>query len=1232
MLADVRLIDDSDSDPTIAILAAFLELWETAPEQDREAILQQHCDRDPELAEQFRSLVAGWRLVSDVKDPEHLGPYRVIRVLAIGGMGKVYEAEDEVLSRRVAVKTMRHGRLADPRLLERFVHEREALAMLHHTNIVPIYGAGEEAGLLYFAMPLLEGLTLADLIRASSRISSARASTGSPSTWEEFLSRATTEASRERYCRRVVASLGHAASVVRNAETPPSPARSSSHPAPLGLPRDYRRRVVEVIAVAAEAIDSAHEAGVLHRDLKPSNIQIEPIRGTSEPASHPWVLDFGLAHLGRSKAENDAALRAGPDDPTRQSRTDRPTEGVGTPGYMAPEQVPRVAGGGAECLSAEDRSPIDRYTDVWGLGVTLYELLTLRMPFPGQNVAEVVRKIVSAPPERWSGSIPRELKAICFKALEKDAANRYETAASFAADLRRWLEVRPTLAGESFVRSKAGRLLSWPWILLRRLVYWSRRERATAFAAGLFAALLLVGILGAKAQLDATQRSLEFLRLSQLRRPIRKIDWFKESWQNVRSLRGIRGTTDPQVQSEAAAALEGIDAHVVKKLDGAAEVVEFDPRSECTLMVRAGKDQSGKLWSLTTLWNRSTNQVVERRDLGSGAIAFRPDGTPLQLSRVYEEVAELSRSTKLRLFDVKSGAILREFLSPLDGVSDFSAITLSRSGSHVAAVRVPVRKDGDGFVPDGEVTTITVWDVGHEQPIVALKHKTTRDLILSPDGRLLAAWDIAGEITVWILPDGKELRRFRVGRTPVLCLAFGRDPIWHDDGSAQSWLLAVGESTGLVTVRDLAADQARSVCRGSAHNVRSMAFSADGAMLLTGGRVPNKLWDVATGRCLLDLKVGDFTRAVAFAPDGHHIAVARELPEDATDGATEVLDLDHGHGTHTLYGTRGVVERTTLSPDGRRIVGATHEWEMGIWEWPSGRLIGVLPAPVGRFADNVAMACDADNRRFACSAGHQAQLWDLEKRRLIGRWDLHEGLTECLAFPTHGRLLLVRSETERRQGGPLNPSTRDLFLKVVRVYDLLSPTPTQPFAEINEFNWEICMIRLARNGSVFAVDGVGTDQGKLTRKFHVYEGSTGKLVRTLPTRRGVMDSGWFVFDPSGKMLAASLEESKLNEPMSLFDLPAFTYRGSVDLPIKGLGPGATLSLGTSIEQPREIVLFDIARQLPLLRIVEDTEATESSFEFSPDGRLAMFGRKDGTISVLDLVEINRRLTELRLGW
>jgi WD40 repeat protein len=409
-----------------------------------------------------------------------------------------------------------------------------------------------------------------------------------------------------------------------------------------------------------------------------------------------------------------------------------------------------------------------------------------------------------------------------------------------------------------------------------------------------------------------------------------------------------------------------------------------------------------------------------------------------------------------------------------------------------------------------------------------------------------------------------------------------------------------------------------------------MDFSTDGALLLTAGRTPTRLWDVATGTCLLDLGLGDFFRSVSFAPDGRHCAFSLSDSGNGAKPGANVVELELGHGIRTLYGLRGVVERSAISPDGRLIAAASHEWDVGLWELDSGRLLGVLPGPIGLIADSIGMAFDPSGRRFACSTGHEARLWDIKDRRMTGRWELPGGLCDSVAFSGEGHLFLVRQELKGRQGEPTSGFPATKYPRTVRVYDLLSATPIRPLAEIDDFDRQVHYIAIAPNGSVFAVDGVGTHQGKGHRMFKLYECRSGKQLRDWPTSKRLHLPGRSVFDPSSKILAASLADDE--ELVTLFALPNLEYRGIIKAPLTGLSPDATWSIYRMPDQPHPLALYDLATGLPVMRLAQDVEARGLSVNFSPDRRYAIIGRKDGTVSALDLVEINKQLTRLNLGW
>jgi len=379
--------------------------------------------------------------------PRRLGDFEVLREIGRGGMGVVYEARQTSLNRKVALKVLGPGLGLTPRAVVRFRREAEAAARLHHTNIVPIYATGEDGGTHYYAMELVEGPSLDRVIRG---IRATRKDPGSPempgdagstSSWSGSGSSPTWVAQTIAYDP----GSGHGSS-----------SGGSSTPAPAG---GYFDTVARLIAEVADALDYAHHQGVIHRDIKPSNLLLSP-------AGRLSINDFGLARI----LEEPGMTVSG--------------EFVGSPMYMSPEQV--TAG----------RAPLDHRTDIYSLGATLYECLTLEPPFPGERRDQVLAQILHKdprPPRRMNRKIPLDLETICLKAMEKDPDRRYSSAGKMAEDLRRFLN-RFAISAR-----RAGPI--------RRAAKWVRRNRALASMIG--CAVLLAVFVGVFAlQVRVTEERL----------------------------------------------------------------------------------------------------------------------------------------------------------------------------------------------------------------------------------------------------------------------------------------------------------------------------------------------------------------------------------------------------------------------------------------------------------------------------------------------------------------------------------------------------------------------------------------------------------------------------------------------------------------------------------------------------------------------------------------------------
>ncbi len=406
--------------------------------------VEEYVARYPRLAEEIRETLPVLKKLRDLTPalpsaeasevmesiPERIGDYRILGELGRGGMGVVYHAVQESLDRTVALKVLPGSALLNRRSRERFQREALIAARLHHTNIVPVFGTGEADGVHYYAMQYIEGDSLDRIVLALQELEPDLDSAGRCQITPVEDSGRLVETTE----RLLKGHLTPEDDVKGDASVALSSALSSSNSAVSGYPACVARIGIQI----AQALAYAHAHGVLHRDIKPSNLILDH-SGTI------WVTDFGLARL-----DDQAGLTSTGDL-------------VGTLRYMAPERL---------------KGEVDTRTDIYALGLTLYELLTFRPALDEHDRGRLLQSIVESEPtspsvvKRW---IPRDLDTIVMKAMSKEPDRRYASAQAMAADLDRFLLGKAVNARPI---SSLGR--GWRWC---------RRNRVVT---GLAATLLLV--------------------------------------------------------------------------------------------------------------------------------------------------------------------------------------------------------------------------------------------------------------------------------------------------------------------------------------------------------------------------------------------------------------------------------------------------------------------------------------------------------------------------------------------------------------------------------------------------------------------------------------------------------------------------------------------------------------------------------------------------------------------
>ncbi len=846
-----------------------------------------------------------------------IGEYELLSRLGSGGMGVVYRAWQPSLGRQVALKCML--RSGDPKAEARFSREIHALGRVEHPGIVKVFTSGSEADHWFFVMELVEGTELAQVC---DQLAGRNASEVDNTAWRGAISSACAAA------RSKEISLGSAEHLARRRARPPGETVAPGETAADEVQTSQARRIgaghvsemVDVIRQVAEAAHALHEAGVVHRDIKPGNIMI------SEESRAPILMDLGLAQLAD---ETDGRLTR-----TRQF--------VGTLRYASPEQV--LAAG-----------KVDRRSDVYSLGATLWELLALRPLFGATDqtpTPELMLKIQSAEPgspRKFNPHVPRDLEVIVSKCLAKEPSQRYDTAAELADDLGRLLRDEPVHAQPPTLR-----------YLLSKSV---RRHKVTIALAACAAMLLLAGAVISFVQVSsARDQAVKALKSEAEARAQVEAYLLREKESNRRLVDQQRELThrlaENHVHSGIADCLHNQPGLGLSSILAAYEALPVDdPLRRSSRLLLAG-------WEPTLAVRVIHDDAIE-------AVGFHSSG---------DLVMTASRDGNTRLWDARTGMPAGEAMV---------------AGCPVwAAAFSP---DGKSLATGDDKGNLQVWQTGTQEARGApLPHpKAVRSLAYSHDGRLIATGCADGRVRIWDVASGSIKGTPLVHQKSVFSVAFSPDDRELASGSEDTLLRFWNTSSCQLSGEPIQLDDA----------VWTVAYSPDGQTLFAGTWSGlGRFYDVKNRRPTNnEIRHSEGILAAVFTPDGKQLLVG------SRDNTAQFWDVHRGIRIGETYEHLRSIRAVALGNTGKDFMTGSRDCVARVFHDNKPRS---TPGRIFKHASAVlAIAISPDGNRLvaACRDG-LARVWDIASG-LPASPDLkHNGAVTAVSFTADGGTIVTGSE------------------------------------------------------------------------------------------------------------------------------------------------------------------------------------------------------------------------------
>jgi serine/threonine protein kinase/WD40 repeat protein len=1129
-----------DRDAFEALAEEFVERYRRG---ERPAIAE-YAAQHPELAGRIERLfptllaielalptdpaVAGAAHRSPLTTPlacEQLGDFRIIRELGRGGMGVVYEAEQQSLGRRVALKVLGTPSLIDGQRRERFLREARTAARLHHTNIVPVYGIGEERGVCYYAMQLIVGRGLDEVLEELRRLRDELDDGSVPSSDSS-----------------IIRTVGSSGSTGRSEQT-------------------YWAGVARIGLQVADALAYAHDQGLVHRDIKPSNLLLD-VHGNI------WVTDFGLA-----KADEDGDLT-------------RSGDIIGTLRYMAPERLQGHA---------------DARSDVYSLGLTLYELVTMRPAFGSVDRSTLIHQVTHQQPirpRRINPHVPADLETVILKCIARDPAERYRRAENLAADLRCVLENRPIEARRTPV--------------LERVWRWGRRNPTVAALAA--CVVLLLGVLAALGTHTTWRlsRQNEVIRHNLQRAQDAELEARRQAdlaHQAEAAQRAMGLTANRQLYAsylDQAAAQRGsrrpgqrtAALQAVRAADAVADEIQIAGAERHRLNDEAAAALAQFDLTPQESWPDELPPTSQNR------VAFSPDGTLFARAEpgrqlVVRRLVDGQVVHSIALHDVLEDDRPRPFFSPderyllakgarIDGSNQIVGIW-KRDGDVAPTLVARIELGGTRFDQALDIAPDSSSFVGlNRQDLLEVRGLPSGELVstlslsappdgvrFSPDGQRLLVWN--GEnVEILALSSGQTLTRFRLPAR-LDCAA------WRNDGR----VVAGGGEDGHIYLVDVRHGNVRRQCVGHQSEVREVSWHPYVDLLASSswdGTV--RLWDLRHGQEVLRTTgaLGAFSRCGRWLGYTATQSVGRWAVSPVP--WTSVLAEDH----QTIRTARFNRDGTLLFAGGQQGI--------SVWNARNGRHLALI-AGVADLSDHPVLP-------GWCTAGAGGVVFWPQRR---------DG--SCLVVGPPEVLLPFPCDSIQ-----IDPSGSSWL--VTSGTDVMHWTgaPSEKPAEAQLQRWRQPRLRFAE----LSPDGrwISTS-GWNVPGISVWAAKRPAPVTQLPAPRG----GWVAFSHDNQWLGVSLLDQYLFYRTETWQsVYGFPSRAPQFGALAWAPDGRSLAV---VPEPGKLQILDFPAGIPRLTIELAAGELIASLTFSPDGRRLAAGMRGGAIHLWDLDLLRAELAALQLN-